>query len=87
MTLCPLANNALSGLSKHFERERSVEEEDTLSRSTKKYEDRHESPARSHKNTEETFVSSSRSYKDRLVGAIYGAYEQAFEFVSSMQAD
>jgi hypothetical protein len=80
-------NMTMSGLSEHFERERSVEEEDTLSRSTKKYKDRHESPAGSHKNTEKTFVSSSRSYKDRLVGAIPGAYEQAFGFVSSMQAD
>ncbi|GMY07011.1 hypothetical protein FCV25MIE_02250 [Fagus crenata] len=77
----------MSDRSERFEREKSMEEEDILSRSTKKYKDRHESPDGSNKNNEETFVSSSRSYKDRLVGAIPGAYEQAFGFVSSMQAE
>ncbi len=66
---------------------RDNEEEDTLSRSMKKYKDRHESLDGNNKNNEETFVSSSRSYKDRLVGTIPGAYEQAFGFVSSMQDD
>jgi hypothetical protein len=51
------------------ERERSLEEDDNLSRSTKKYKDRHPPPL----GEQETFFPPLGSYRDRLVGAIPGA--------------
>jgi hypothetical protein len=83
----PMSVSKMSRLSEHVERERSVKEEDTLSQSTKKYKDHHVSAAVDELNKGETLGSSFGSYKDRLVGAILGAYEQAFGFASSMQED
>ena len=83
----PMSVSKMSGLSEHVERERSVKKEDTLSRSTKKYKDHHVFAAVDELNKGETLGSSFGSYKDRLVGAILGAYGQAFGFASSMQED
>ncbi len=80
-------NQDISGVSKLVERERSMEEEDILSRSTKKYKEHHLSTANGNQENERGFSSSSRNYTDRLVKAIPIAYEQAFSFASSMQED
>ena len=74
-------------MSEQIERERSSEEEDTLARSTKKYKDHHPSPSCGAHSKGETFGSGFSSYRDRLVGAIPGAYEQAFGFASSVHGD
>lgn len=62
---------------------RSDEEEDTLARSTKKFKDSHSSV----KVKEDGLGRNMGSYKDRLVGAIPGAFEQAFGFDCSMHDD
>ena len=69
-----------------MERERlkcSDEEEDTLVRSTKKFKDGH----RAHETNEIGKGNKVESYKDKLVGAIPGAFAQAFGFDCSMQED
>ena len=62
---------------------RSEEEEDTLARSTKKFKDSH----RLHETNENGTRIKMGSYKDKLVGAIPGAFTQVFGFDSSMQED
>nr|POF23677.1 uncharacterized protein CFP56_77213 [Quercus suber] len=72
--------------SKEMEREtlkHSDEEEDTLARSIKKFKDCH----RAHKTNENGMGVKRGSYKDKLVGAIPGAFAQAFGFDTSMQED
>nr|POF08943.1 uncharacterized protein CFP56_22816 [Quercus suber] len=67
-----------------MERERSSEESDALERSTKKFKDNHceeEYQSGYAGSTENAF----RSYKDKLVGDIPGAYEQAFGFDAFME--
>jgi hypothetical protein len=71
-------------MSELSERERSLEEDDILTRSTKKYKDHHHTPLGA---TETPSSPPLGSYRDRLVGAIPGAYEQAFGFDSPMQED
>ncbi len=71
-------------MSEFSERERSLEEDDILSRSTKKYKDHHHTPLGA---TETSSSPPLGSYQDQLVGAIPGAYEQAFGFDSSMQEE
>lgn len=57
---------------------RSREEDDELQRSTKKVKDDHQpaSPG-----------GAERSYKEKLLGEILGAYEQAFEFMNGMETE
>ena len=62
---------------------RSDEEEDTLARSTKKFKDSHCVD----RMMENAKGNNGESYKDKLVGAIPGAFEQAFGFDCSMQED
>uniref|UniRef100_A0A2N9FS20 CCHC-type domain-containing protein n=1 Tax=Fagus sylvatica TaxID=28930 RepID=A0A2N9FS20_FAGSY len=70
--------------------ERSVEEEDSVRRSTKKKKDSH--PPGNSSEVEGSFRSPSTnpsygpSYKDKLLGEIPGAYEQAF-FGTTMDDD
>ena len=67
-----------------MEREKSSEENDALERSTKKFKDNHgEEEAQSGKF--ETNANAFRSYKDKLVGDIPRAYEQAFGFYAFME--
>ncbi|KAK7848414.1 hypothetical protein CFP56_005038 [Quercus suber] len=69
-----------------MERERlkcSDEEEDTLARSTKKFKESHESAGEK----ESGLGKKMGSYRDRLVGAIPSAFEQAFGFDCSMNED
>lgn len=54
---------------------RSREEDDELQQSTKKVKEVHQLV---------TAGSAERSYKEKLLGEILGAYEQAFEFVNEM---
>ena len=60
-----------------IERERSSEEEDTLERSTKKFKEIHpEDESNSERLHYERSTSYSfKSYRDKLVGSILGAYE------------
>ena len=62
---------------------RSDEEEDTLARSTKKFKDSHCVDGA----WENGKGNNMESYKDKLVGAIPGAFAQAFGFDCSMQED
>ena len=62
---------------------RSGEEEDTLARSTKKFKDSHSVDGA----RENVKGNNVESYKDKLVGAIPGAFAQAFGFECSMQED
>ena len=62
---------------------RSDEEEDTLARSTKKFKDSHCVDGM----RENDKGNNGVSYKEKLVGAIPGAFEQAFGFDCSMQED
>ena len=62
---------------------RSKEEEDTLARSTKKFKDNHFVG----EGNEGTSVTRQGSYKDKLVGAIPGAFKQAFGFGDTMHED
>ena len=67
------------------ERPRSAEEEDTLERSTKKFKEVHYE-----NNTLFEPLGNGdkvRSYRDKLVGSIPGAYEQAFGFASGMDEE
>lgn len=54
---------------------RSREEDDELQQSTKKVKEVHQLV---------TAGSAERSYKEKLLGEILGAYEWAFEFVNEM---
>lgn len=65
---------------------RSDEEEDTLTSSTKKFKDSHLSTG-DKGDKENGLRNKVGSYKDKLVGAILGAFKQAFGFDSSMQED
>ena len=69
-----------------MERERSSEEEDTLERSTKKFKEIHPvNEVNTKRLRDDRFARySANSYKDKLVGSIPGAYEQAFGFSTSM---
>ena len=62
-----------------MERERSFEESDTLERSTKKFKENHCIKEHDHGNYG-IEANAFRSYKDKLVGDIPSAYEQAFGF-------
>ena len=62
---------------------RSDKEEDILARSTKKFKESHESAGEK----QNGLGKKIGSYKDRLVGAILGAFEQAFGFDFSMHED
>lgn len=62
---------------------RSDEEEDTLSHSTKMFKESH----RPTETNENGMGNKMGSYKEKLVGAIPGAFVQAFGFDSSMQED
>ncbi|XP_030939939.1 uncharacterized protein LOC115964842 [Quercus lobata] len=62
---------------------RSEEEEDALARSTKKFKESHRSQETNEKGT----GIKMGSYKDKLMGAIPGAFAQAFGLESSMQED
>ena len=62
---------------------RSNEEEDTLARSTKKFKDSHSVDGA----RENVKGNNVESYKDKLVGAIPGAFAQALGFECSMQED
>ena len=72
-----------------MERERSSEEEDTLERSTKKFKEIHPmNEVNTKRLRDDRFASySANSYKDKLVGSIPGAYEQAFVFSTSMDEE
>ncbi|KAL0005022.1 hypothetical protein SO802_012583 [Lithocarpus litseifolius] len=59
------------------ERVRSVEKEDSLAWSNKKLKDHHHSSNGSQSNIP-SFPPGTRSYRDSLVGAIPGVFEQAF---------
>lgn len=67
-----------------MERERSIEERDTLERSTKKFKENHDMDEDDSANKEKE-RNAFRRYKDKLVGDIPGAYEQAFGFSSNME--
>ena len=62
---------------------RSEEEEDTLSRSTKKFKESHQNTG----DKNENHMAMMGSYRDKLVGSIPGAFEKAFGFDSAMQED
>ena len=68
-------------------RERSTEEEDTLERSTKKFKDVYSVGGTYGRGLgkEAKEWGFSESYRDRLVGSIPSAYEQAFGFESTME--
>ena len=61
----------------------SEEEEDTLACSTKKFKDNHFVG----EGNEGTLTTKQGSYKDKLVGAIPGAFKQAFGFGDKMHED
>lgn len=61
---------------------RSREEDDELQRSTKKVKENHSVGSPSQPDGSE---GGARSYKDKLIGEIPGAYEQAFGFKSIME--
>ena len=67
-----------------MEREKSSEESDVLERSTKKFKDNHCEGEYQSGNSESN-ANAFRSYKDKLVGDIPGAYEQAFGFDAFME--
>lgn len=69
-----------------MERERSVEERDTLERSTKKFMDHHIPDEGIHE-ANENGKNLFKSYKDKLVGDILGAYEQSFGFDDNMDKE
>ena len=84
-------NEKLMGCSKleRMERERLKcfdEEEDVLACSTKKFKDSH-MPIGDLGGNEHDVRNRVKSYKDKLVGAIAGAFEKAFGFESFMQED
>ena len=62
---------------------RSEEEEDTLSCSTKKCKESHQTTG----DRNENHMARMGSYRDKLVGSIPGAFEKAFGFDSAMQED
>ena len=61
----------------------SEEEEDALARSTKKFKENHYTLGEK----ENVLDMKQGSYKDKLVGAIPGAFKQAFGFGSTMPED
>nr|POE68955.1 hypothetical protein CFP56_69614 [Quercus suber] len=80
----PWGNAIIVKTTEAMERERSSEESDALERSTKKFKDNH-CDEEGHSGNSETNAYTFRSYKDKLVGDIPGAYEQAFGFEASME--
>ena len=62
---------------------RTEEEEDALTRSTKKFKESH---AKTEENQENPFKSNT-SYKDKLIGEIPGASVQAFGLSNDMDED
>ena len=72
-----------------MERGRSSEEEDTLEKSTKKFKEIHPvNEVSTERLRDDRFARySANSYKDKLVGSIPGAYEQAFGFSTSMDEE
>nr|POE50025.1 hypothetical protein CFP56_38467 [Quercus suber] len=72
-----------------MERERSSKEEDTLERSTKKIKKIHLVNEINIERLRDVRYArySANSYKDKLVGSISGAYEQAFGFSASMDEE
>lgn len=69
-----------------MERDGSAKEHDTLERSTKEFKDHHDPDEGIHK-ANENGKNLFRSYKDKLVGDIPGAYEQAFGFYANMDEE
>ena len=63
---------------------RSREEDDELQRSTKKVKENHLAGS-SGRPFSDGSKGRARSYKDKLVGEISGAYEQAFGFENTME--
>ena len=63
---------------------RSREEDDELQRSTKKVKENHLAGS-SGRPFSDGSEGGARSYKDKLVGEIPGAYEQAFGFENTME--
>ena len=78
-----LVRNAINFLEERMiEREnlkRSDEEADTLARNTKKFKDSHQID----EENEGNHHAKAGSYRDKLVGAIPGAFEKAFGFASA----
>lgn len=66
---------------------RSDEEEDTLIRSTKKFKENHIPGVEHDSNPSTNNSSKGGSYRDKLIGAIPGAFEQTFGFSNYMQED
>ena len=62
---------------------RSEEEEHTLARSTKKFKENHTSTEGEEVNP----FKNARSYRDKLLGEIPGAFEQAFGLSNDMEED
>ena len=69
-----------------MEREGSSEESDALERSTKKFEENH-CVQENHYGNSGKETNAFRSYKDKLVGDIPSAYEQAFGFEATMEEE
>ena len=65
----------------------SDEEEDTLTRSTKKFKKIHSPRVDHDPNTSSSNLAKGGSYRDKLIKAILGAFEQAFGFSSFMLED
>lgn len=66
---------------------RSDEEEDTLRRSTKKFKENHKSGEEYDPKSTASPSTKGGSCRDKLIGALPGALEQAFGFSSYMQED
>lgn len=62
---------------------RSKEEEDTPRRSTKKFKEYHHVVG----SNGQTSIATQSNYRDKLLGMIPRAFEQAFGFESAMQED
>nr|POE55990.1 hypothetical protein CFP56_63319 [Quercus suber] len=69
-----------------MEREGSSKESDALERSTKKFKENH-CVEEKHSGNSRTETNAVRSYKDKLVGDIPGAYEQAFGFEATIEEE
>lgn len=65
---------------------RSREEDEELQRSTKKVKESHRANAML-TSTPHSPEGSQKSYKERLIGEIPGAYEEAFRFKASMDTE
>nr|POE98890.1 hypothetical protein CFP56_44652 [Quercus suber] len=69
-----------------MERERISKESDALERRTKKFKENHCIDENHSENTGNE-KNAFRSYKDKLVGDIPGAYKQAFGFEANMDEE